>query len=129
MQQVKQDKIIELTINKSKFIGLACFVSSLEEIDTRLALLKKEFFDASHIVYAYRVIEGGQLREKFFNSKEPVGSAGKPLLYLLQKKEVMNCLLVVVRYFGGRKLGVGGLVRAYTQAGQEALADNLGVYG
>lgn len=126
MQQVKQDKIIELTINKSKFIGLACFVSSREEVENRLALVKKEFSDASHIVYAYRVTEAGQLREKFFNSKEPAGSAGKPLLYLLQKKEAMNCLLVVVRYFGGKKLGVGGLVRAYTQAGQEALVDNLG---
>ena len=129
MQRIKGDNIIELLINKSKFVGLACFVSSREEIDTRLALIKKEFSDASHIVYAYRVMDDECLREKFFNSKEPVGSVGKPLLYLLQKKETMNCLLVVVRYFGGKKLGIGGLVRAYTQAGQEALADNLEIHG
>ena len=125
MQQVKSDKIIELVINKSKFVGLACFVFSRTEIENRLALLKKEFSDGSHIVYAYRVMEDGCLREKFFNSHEPNGSAGKPLLYLLQKKELMNSMLVVVRYFGGKKLGVGGLVRAYTQSAQLALEDNI----
>jgi len=125
MLTIQQDKIIEYTVGKSKFIGFACFVSSREEIDQRLVLLKKEFSDASHIVYAYRVNDKGQIKEKFFNSKEPSGSAGKPLLYLLQKKELMNSMLVVVRYFGGKKLGVGGLVRAYTQSAQLALEDNI----
>lgn len=108
-------------IKKSKFFGFCFAVSSREQVKNILAEIKKDYSDASHIVYAYRLEEGGVMYEKFDNDKEPSGSAGQPLLYLLQKKELKNKLLVVVRYFGGTKLGVGGLVRAYTQAGQEAL--------
>lgn len=112
-------------VRKSKFYSFAFLVSSEKEIKTNLAKLQKIYKDAKHIVYAYRLEEGGVLREKFQNDKEPTGSAGQPLLYLLQKKEIKNCLLVVIRYFGGTKLGVGGLMRAYTKAGQEALKDNI----
>lgn len=128
MLAVRQDKIIEYTISKSKFIGFACFLDNLEQVQKILDTIKKEYHDASHVVYAYRVQESGQVKEKFYNSHEPNGSAGKPLLYLLQKKELMNSILVVVRYFGGQKLGVGGLVRAYTACGQLALEDNIKEY-
>jgi uncharacterized YigZ family protein len=125
MLTVKQDKIIEYTVSKSKFIGLACVLGSVESVTKILDTIKKEYHDSSHVVYAYRVNENGQVKEKFFNSHEPNGSAGRPLLYLLQKKELMNSMLVVVRYFGGKKLGVGGLVRAYTHCAQMALEDNI----
>ncbi len=125
MLTVKQDKIIEYTISKSKFIGLACVLDSVESVTKILDIIKKEYHDSSHVVYAYRVTENGQVKEKFFNSHEPNGSAGRPLLYLLQKKELMNSMLVVVRYFGGKKLGVGGLVRAYTHCAQLALEENI----
>ncbi|MFA6252920.1 MAG: YigZ family protein [Patescibacteria group bacterium] len=128
MLTVKQDKIIEYATSKSKFIGFACVVGDLEQVQKILGTIKKEYHDASHIVYAYRVKEGGQVKEKFYNSHEPSNSAGRPLLYLLQKKELMNSMLVVVRYFGGKKLGVGGLVRAYTSCGQLALEDNIKNY-
>jgi len=122
---VKQIKTIEYTISKSKFIGFAYFLDNIDQVATILEGIKKEYHDSSHVVYAYRINEGGQIKEKFFNSQEPHGSAGLPLLYLLQKKELMNSMLVVVRYFGGKKLGVGGLVRAYTTCGQLALEDNI----
>jgi len=106
-------------------LGFNFYIESKEDIDKQLDILKAEFKDASHLVYAYRLKEQGVLKEKFFNDKEPANSAGQPLLYLLQKKEILNCLLVVVRYFGGVKLGVGGLIRAYTQVAQEVLVNNL----
>ncbi len=108
-------------IKKSKFFGFCFAVSSQEQVKNILAEIKDDYKDAKHIVYAYRLKEAGVIKEKFDNDKEPSSSAGQPLLYLLQKKELINKLLIVVRYFGGTKLGVGGLVRAYTQAGQEAL--------
>lgn len=125
MLTIKQDKITEYTVSKSKFIGFACVLDSAESVIKILDTIKKEYHDSSHVVYAYRFKENGQVKEKFFNSHEPSGSAGKPLLYLLQKKELMNSMLVVVRYFGGKKLGVGGLVRAYTQSAQAVLEDNI----
>ena len=125
MLSVRQTKIIEYTISKSKFIGFAYFLSDQNQVATILENIKKEYHDSSHVVYAYRINDAGQIKEKFFNSQEPHGSAGLPLLYLLQKKELMNSMLVVVRYFGGKKLGVGGLVRAYTQSAQLALEDNI----
>ncbi len=125
MLSVRQNKIIEYTISKSKFIGFAYFLSDQNQVATILENIKKEYHDSSHVVYAYRINDAGQIKEKFFNSQEPHGSAGLPLLYLLQKKELMNSMLVVVRYFGGKKLGVGGLVRAYTQSAQLALEDNI----
>ncbi len=110
-----------IIIKKSKFLGWSFDISSASEVKDILVSFKKEYADARHIVYAYRLKEEGIIKEKFDNDKEPNASAGQPLLYLLQKKELMNKLIVVVRYFGGTKLGVGGLIRAYTQAGQEAL--------
>ncbi len=110
---------------KSKFYSFVFLVDSEKEIKDRLQELQKKYKDARHIVYAYRMEEEGVLREKFQNDKEPTGSAGKPLLYLLQKKELNNCLLVVIRYFGGTKLGVGGLARAYTASALESLKDNI----
>ena len=129
MQKIKQSLISEIKIKKSRFLGFAFLIEQEEDIKKILLDLNKQYKDARHIVYAYRLLDNNVLREKFDNNKEPVNSAGKPLLYLLQKKDVVNCLLVVVRYFGGTKLGVGGLVRAYTKAGQIVLEDNLTKHG
>ena len=129
MFEIKEGKQSRVEIKKSKFLGFSFCVASIEDVKGVLQKLKQDYKDARHLVYAYRLEDDGVLREKFDNDKEPGGSAGQPLLYLLQKKEVANCLLVVVRYFGGIKLGVGGLMRAYTQAGQETLVDNLKKYG
>jgi len=121
MKSALGQPLATVIIKKSKFLGWSFDVNSTSEVKDILAYFKKEYADARHIVYAYRLKEQGILREKFDNDKEPSSSAGQPLLYLLQKKELMDKLVVVVRYFGGTKLGVGGLIRAYTQAGQEAL--------
>lgn len=125
MLVVKNKKQSQVNIKKSKFLGFAFCVQSEPEVKNILTELQKEYKDAKHLVYAYRFLNNGSLKERFYNDKEPTNSAGKPLLYLLQQKEVINCLLIVVRYFGGIKLGVGGLRRAYTTTGQEVLENNL----
>ena len=122
LQQNKQGKIEE---KKSKFLGFSFSVSSEEQIKRELAQLKKDFKDARHIGWAYRFQESGVLREKYTDDKEPSGSAGSAILFLLQKREIIDCLVVVIRYFGGIKLGKGGLARAYTASAQQVLENNL----
>ena len=120
MNSIIKEKKIKFIEKKSKFLGFSFYVKNKEEINKKLKKLKNEFKDAKHIVYAYRIEDNG-LKEKFYNDKEPNNSAGKPLLYLLQKKNIINCLIVVIRYFGGKKLGIGGLIRAYTKAGKNVI--------
>jgi len=120
MNTIKIEKRSEIIEKKSKFLGFSFFVKNEKEVKDRLEKLKKEYKDAKHIVYAYRLEDNG-IKEKFHNNKEPVNSAGKPLLYLVQKKDMISILIVVIRYFGGTKLGVGGLIRAYTKAGKKVI--------
>ena len=107
-------------INKSKFIGVAFPVFSIEEIKSKLEMVKKEHTHATHICYAY-ILNSGML-EKCSDDGEPSGTAGKPILDVLKKKELENILLVVVRYFGGIKLGAGGLTRAYSTSASDVLS-------
>lgn len=135
MLTIKGSKESHISIKRSKFLGFAFYVESIEQVKDILASFEGRYKaspvaglrprGAAHTVYAYRLKEEGVLREKFDNDKEPVGSAGQPILYLLQKKDLINCLVVVVRYFGGVKLGTGGLVRAYTEAAQATLEENI----
>ena len=77
---------------------------------------RKKYFDARHNCIAYRVIEDGQIIERFSDDGEPSGTAGAPMLNILQKNGYVNVLIVVTRYFGGILLGTGGLVRAYSDS-------------
>ena len=105
----------EQEIKRSRFIGIATPVKSPEEAAAALAAVKKEFPDATHHCWAYVVGDpesSSQLRMN--DDGEPTGTAGRPILNVLQHKHVGDILVVVVRYFGGTKLGAGGLVRAYS---------------
>ena len=119
MYSIDKDYSAEYEINKSKFISFAYPVFDTDSVDEILKVLQAEYNDATHICYAY-TIDSPQV-EKAQDDGEPGGTAGKPLLELLKKKKINNTLIVVVRYFGGIKLGAGGLVRAYTNAGNMAL--------
>lgn len=110
---------MQLEIKKSKFIGLYFPVKSQDEVVEILNNLKKEHKKATHICYAYRLTS--PFSEKAFDDGEPSGTAGKPILNVLQKQDKKDSLLVVVRYFGGIKLGAGGLVRAYSKTASETL--------
>lgn len=104
----------------SRFIGKLIPVKTREEIKNQLQILKKEFPDANHHCYAYRL---GYLGEEFRSTddQEPSGTAGKPILNQLISFQLSFCLLVVIRYFGGTKLGVSGLINAYRSTAKETI--------
>lgn len=104
----------------SRFIAFACPVSTEEEIGRLLAGLKREYHDARHHCYAWRLGVGGNLF-RANDDGEPSYSAGKPILGQIRSYDLTDILIVVVRYFGGIKLGVPGLVNAYRQAAADAL--------
>ena len=105
----------------SKFIALASHVETEQEAKEYLASIKKEYHDARHHCYAFRI----NPEKEFFRSSddgEPSGTAGKPILNQILSAGLFDVMVVVVRYFGGTKLGVPGLIRAYKTATREALA-------
>ena len=104
-----------MEVNKSKFISYVYPVTSEEDVKSLIDNLWKEYPDATHICYAYTI--SSPRCERAVDDGEPSGTAGKPILELIKKRGFENILLVVIRYFGGIKLGAGGLVRAYTNAG------------
>lgn len=112
-----KSSIIE--IKKSKFIGLCYEISSEKEAAEILAELKKEHKKARHIPYAYKINNTA----KKSDDKEPSNTAGLPIYNILEYKNLNNHLVAVVRYFGGTKLGAGGLLRAYNEAANEATKD------
>lgn len=107
-------------IKKSKFYGYLFEVKSQNDVLAILANLKKEHKKATHICYAYKIVDGQEI-VKFNDDGEPSGTAGRPILNVIEKKKLCNVLVCVVRYFGGIKLGAGGLVRAYTKCTSELL--------
>ncbi len=107
----------------SKFIALAFPVHSEEEVKERLEEVKKQYYDARHHCYAYVIgYEGDRFR--YNDDGEPSGTAGKPIHGQILSHELCNILVVVVRYFGGTKLGVRGLINAYKGAAKEAILQN-----
>lgn len=107
----------EVLIKKSKFICYLYKVDNVDDINNKLDILKKEYKDATHICYAYRFSN----IEKASDDGEPSGTAGIPILDVLKRNDLINTLVVVIRYFGGIKLGAGGLIRAYRNSVKEAL--------
>ncbi len=108
----------------SKFISLAYPVETEDEIKEILAELKKKYYDARHQCYAW-VLGTDQSMFRANDDGEPSGSAGKPILNQIYSYELTNTLIVVIRYFGGTKLGVGGLANAYKVAARDALANGI----
>ena len=108
--------------NGSRFIAHAYPVETEEEVKEIVAALKKEYYDARHHVYAYRL---GYLGDRFRanDDGEPSGSSGRPVLGQIDSNGLSDILVVVVRYFGGIKLGIPGLIRAYKTATADALAN------
>lgn len=101
-----------IEIKKSKFIGLLYEVNDLEEVEQILKSLKSEHKKARHIPYAYKI---GPHAKKT-DDKEPSGTAGMPIWNVIERNHLDNVLLVIIRYFGGTKLGAGPLLRAYSSA-------------
>ena len=117
MYSIDSDVTNEYVINKSKFITKLYYVDNVEEVASVLNKVKSEYSLANHYCYAYIINN----ISKSSDDKEPSGTAGIPILNVLLKNNLNNILCIVVRYFGGIKLGAGGLVRAYTNSVSSAL--------
>ncbi len=110
-----EDEFVE---KKSRFIGRVWPVETEEEALAKIAEMKKQHYDATHNCWAY-VLKSGAMR--FSDDGEPGGTAGNPMMQVLQKENLFNVVCVVTRYFGGTLLGAGGLVRAYTKGAKIAI--------
>ena len=120
MYTINNEYIYELEIKKSRFISVLKKVKDITEIDKILSDLKEEYKDATHYCYAY-IIDN---KKKSSDDNEPGGTAGLPILQALEKNNLNYVLCVVIRYFGGIKLGAGGLIRAYSKATSEAIRNS-----
>ncbi len=118
MLTIHRESFFEQTIKKSVFICCLFPVSTLEEIENCFKKVHKEYPNATHYCYSYRI---GENIVKASDDGEPSQTAGVVILDVLMKKKLTNILAVVVRYFGGIKLGAGGLVRAYSSTTSEAV--------
>jgi len=105
----------------SIFSALAIPVSAIAEVKANLQQLKEQFPDASHICYGYRIKERGRLDEFATDAGEPKGSSGLPILNVLKRNKIVDAVIFVVRYFGGSKLGIPGLINAYGTAAEETI--------
>ena len=110
----------EYVDKRSRFLGLVQSVGSEDEARTVIAACKKQYHDARHNCWCYLLRDG---TERYSDDGEPQGTAGQPILNVLEREGVQDVLCVVTRYFGGILLGAGGLCRAYTKAEKDALDD------
>lgn len=111
---IKDNVQFELVEKKSRFIANLFYVESTQEAENVIKEIRKKYYDAKHNCIAYRIIENERIEERANDDGEPSGTAGAPMLNILQKNNLANILIIVTRYFGGILLGTGGLVRAYS---------------
>ncbi len=111
----------KLIVKKSRFFGLATSVDTIEASKRFLALLQEKYPKASHGCYAYSIGWGSEKREYATDAGEPRNSAGPPILAAVTASQLSNVICVVIRYYGGINLGIGGLIRAYGQCARECL--------
>ena len=123
MKTIKESIKSEIVEKKSKFIANIYFAQTMEEAENIIKETKKKYYDARHNCSSYRVLEKGNVIEKYSDDGEPAGTAGAPMLNILQKKDLVNVVVIVTRYFGGILLGTGGLVRAYSEVTQKAIEE------
>ena len=122
---LRAENSAEFVINKSRFIGYGCPCETEEEALAFLARIRQKHKDATHNCYAYIIgLNSGIMR--YNDDGEPGGTAGMPIIEVMKARGVVNCAVVVTRYFGGILLGAGGLVRAYAQ-GSKAALDAAGI--
>ncbi|WP_027128886.1 YigZ family protein [Fusobacterium perfoetens] len=124
MKTVKKECFIEFEEKKSKFIGYVKPVSSREEAEKFIEKIKQKHYDATHNCSAYKLTENGQEYFKVDDDGEPKGTAGKPMGDIINYMEVENLVVIATRYFGGIKLGAGGLVRAYAKTAKLVIQES-----
>lgn len=118
---IKQSGESEIVVTKSRFIGNLVSVSSASEAEEYISSIRKKYNDARHNCWAYIVMDGDMIINKCSDDGEPSGTAGRPILSIMEGAGLVNAICTVTRYFGGVLLGTGGLVRAYSDAASQAL--------
>ncbi len=119
---ITENSEAKIVVRGSKFIARCFPVGDEEEVQRELQALRKRYYDATHHCFAWKLPEeNGQDHFRYSDDGEPSGTAGKPIFDMLEKYELNSILCVVTRYFGGTKLGTGGLVRAYSEAAETAI--------
>lgn len=121
---IKFDNCTEIVEKKSRFIANLIYVETEEEAINKIKEIKKKYYDARHNCFAYRVVEKDTIIQRSSDDGEPSGTAGAPMLNILEKNNIANVLVIVTRYFGGILLGTGGLVKAYSEATLKAIEEN-----
>ena len=117
MKSIQKEITSEIIINKSRFITILTNINDIDKVKEKLEEIKKQYKDATHYCYAYIINN----HERCSDNGEPSGTAGMPILNVLKQNDLTNILCVVIRYFGGIKLGAGGLIRAYSTSASVAL--------
>lgn len=118
MKTIKENIKNEIIIKNSKFITILIKITNEKEIKEKLKQVKEDYPKATHYCYTYKI---GENIKKASDDGEPSGTAGLPMLNILDKENITNILAITIRYFGGIKLGAGGLIRAYSNSVKEAL--------
>ena len=121
MNTINQEICVTIEIKKSKFISTIIPVNSIDQVNEALKRIRKKYYDATHNCYSYIIGDKGEMY-KYFDDGEPSQTAGIVIYNCLQKNNLTNVICIVTRYFGGVKLGAGGLVRAYANASSEAVS-------
>ena len=121
MYTIKENKEKIIIINKSKFISQSYFVNSVSEAQIIIDNIKNKYKDATHVCFAYSIDND----IKYSDDREPNNTAGLPIYNVIEKNNLSHVLIIVIRYFGGIKLGAGGLTRAYSNSASEVINDNI----
>ena len=121
---IKFNNCEEIVEKKSRFISNLIYVENEEEALNKIKEIKKKYYDARHNCFAYRVLDEENVIQRSSDDGEPSGTAGAPILNILEKNNIVNVLVVVTRYFGGILLGTGGLVKAYSDATLKSIDTN-----
>ena len=123
MKTIKSESVIEFEIKKSKFIGYIKPIFTKKDAENFIEMIKLKHSDARHNCSAYKVLENGQEYYKVDDDGEPSGTAGKPMGEILNILAIDNVVIVATRYFGGIKLGAGGLIRNYAKTAKLAVEE------
>ena len=120
-KEIIKEKMYSLTIKKTKFYGFIYPIKNIDNVENIIDELKHKYKKATHYIYVYKT----DIKTKVNNDKEIIGAGGDTTLSLMDKNNINNYLIVIIRYFGGIKLGIGPLIRTYNNIVKELIKDNI----
>ena len=118
---LEKNTTAEIIEKKSRFIANLFYLETPQEAENKIKQIKKKYYDAKHNCFAYITLNENEIQKKCSDDGEPSGTAGAPMLEILEKQSIYNVVVIVTRYFGGILLGTGGLVRAYSDSLKEVI--------